>query len=177
MTSARKPAEPAPRLSLAVQYAVHDPGLPSRPQVRRWVSACKPGAARVTVRFVDTEQGRELNARYRGRDYATNVLSFPYAPPPALEGDLAVCAEVVQREAQEQGKAPEAHFAHLIVHGMLHLQGFEHDNDSDAARMEEREIAILARLGYQNPYEDRQDSGSGIRDSAGHRAATPNPES
>jgi probable rRNA maturation factor len=145
-------AEPAQRLSLAVQYAVHDPGLPSRPQVRRWVSACKAGTVRVTVRFVDAEEGRGLNARYRGKDYATNVLSFPYAPPPALEGDLVVCADVVRREAQEQGKAPEAHFAHLIVHGMLHLEGFDHENEADAARMEVREQQIMARLGFPDPY-------------------------
>lgn len=108
----------------------------------------------MTVRFVDAVAGRDLNARYRGKDYATNVLSFPYSPPPALDGDLVVCADVVRREAREQGKAPEAHFVHLIVHGMLHLQGFDHENEADAARMEERETAILARLGYPNPYEN-----------------------
>jgi probable rRNA maturation factor len=157
MGNARTRTEPQPaltegRLSLAVQYAVHDEGLPSRPQIRRWVSACMAGAARVTVRFVDAEEGRELNARYRGKDYATNVLSFPYAPPPNLEGDLVVCADVVRREAQAQAKTLQAHFAHLIVHGMLHLQGFDHENQIDAARMEQREIAIMARLGYANPY-------------------------
>jgi probable rRNA maturation factor len=142
------------RLSLTVQYAVHDRDLPSRPQVRRWIGACGAGAARVTVRFVDAEEGRELNARYRGKDYATNVLSFPYARAPALEGDLVVCADVVRREAAQQGKPPAAHFAHLIVHGMLHLLGFDHENDADAARMEGREVEIMARLRYPNPYEN-----------------------
>jgi probable rRNA maturation factor len=139
-------------LSLSVQYACTDADLPTRPQIRRWISACEPGTAQVTVRFVDGEEGSTLNATYRGKDYATNVLSFPYAPAPALEGDLVVCTEVVRTEAQQQGLPSKAHFAHLIVHGMLHLQGFDHENDDDAATMENREREILARLGFPDPY-------------------------
>jgi len=116
------------------------------------VQACAPGAAQVTVRFVAAEEGRRLNHDYRGKDYPTNVLSFPYAPPPRLAGDLVVCAPVARREAQERGKAVEAHFAHLIVHGMLHLQGFDHENESDAAAMEERERETMARLKFPDPY-------------------------
>lgn len=163
MTSARTRAEAvrgaaAPagekRLSLSVQYAVDDDGLPARARVRRWLRACEAGAALVTVRFVDEAEGRSLNARYRGKDYATNVLSFPYTPAPALAGDLVVCVGVVRREAQEQGKTLEAHFAHLIVHGMLHLLGFDHENDADAALMEAREKQVMVRLGFPDPYGD-----------------------
>ena len=143
---------PESRFSLSVQYAVHKEGLPLRQQVRRWVNATKPGAATVAIRFVDTEEGRELNAQYRSKDYATNVLSFIYNPPPDLAGDLVVCAPVVAREAKEQGKDDMAHFAHLIVHGMLHLQGYDHENTNDAAIMESKEREILARLGYPDPY-------------------------
>lgn len=106
----------------------------------------------MTVRFVDAEEGRMLNANYRGKDYATNVLSFPYAPAPEIVGDLVVCSAVVRREAEEQEVPPNAHFAHLIVHGMLHLQGYDHENDEDAAMMEDREREILARLGFPDPY-------------------------
>jgi probable rRNA maturation factor len=122
-----------------VQYAVTEAGLPSRVQVRRWLQACKPGMAQLTVRFVDATEGRRLNAGYRGKDYATNVLSFSYAMPPALQGDLVVCTPVVRREAAEQGIDAEVHFAHLIVHGMLHLQGYDHDSNADAAVMENKE--------------------------------------
>lgn len=155
--SSAAPAEPTAlrRLNLSVQYAVHRavlPSLPQRPQIRRWVRAVEEGAAQVTVRFVDAEEGQVLNRDYRGKDYATNVLSFPYAPPPQLAGDLVLCEPVVRREAAEQGKAPEAHFAHLIVHGMLHLQGYDHEQESEARVMEAREREILAALGYPDPY-------------------------
>lgn len=152
MPDSASPATAARRLSLSVQYAVSEDELPSRAQVRRWLQACKPGTAQVTVRFVDAAEGRRLNAGYRGKDYATNVLSFSYAMPPALEGDLLVCTPVVRREAAEQGIRAEAHFAHLIVHGMLHLQGYGHDSDADAAVMENREREVLAKLGYPDPY-------------------------
>ena len=111
------------------------------------------GAAEVTVRFVEAEEGRLLNRNYRGKDAPTNVLSFAYGTTPALAGDLVICLPVVLREAQEQGKSAEAHFAHLIVHGMLHLCGYEHETGAaDAERMEAKEQEILARLGYPNPY-------------------------
>ncbi|MBZ0143081.1 MAG: rRNA maturation RNase YbeY [Rhodocyclaceae bacterium] len=151
MSSTRKPATPA-RLSLSVQYAVREASLPTRAEVRRWVRATRPGAAEVTVRFVDAEEGRALNAQYRGKDYATNVLTFAYAREPALSGDLVLCLPVVLREAAEQGKTAAAHFAHLVVHGMLHLQGYDHETGADARAMEQTEREILDRLGYPDPY-------------------------
>ncbi|GMU48039.1 MAG: hypothetical protein AMXMBFR31_02650 [Candidatus Desulfobacillus denitrificans] len=114
--------------------------------------ATSPGAAELTVRFVDAEEGRSLNAHYRGRDYATNVLSFPYAREPVLSGDLVLCLPLVLREAAAQGKPAAAHFAHLVVHGMLHLQGYDHETAAEARIMEQKEREILARLGYPDPY-------------------------
>lgn len=143
-------------LSLAVQYACKHEALPSRPQVRRWVNralkATGPESAEVTVRFVEAEEGQTLNRDFRGKDYATNVLSFPYEAGPELAGDLVLCLPVVLKEAAEQGKTMEAHFAHLLVHGMLHLQGYDHDNDEDAEIMEAEEREILAKMGYGDPY-------------------------
>jgi probable rRNA maturation factor len=136
-----------------VQYACHDERLPSRPRVRRWVRAAAAGDAEVTVRFVDAAEGRALNRDYRGKDHATNVLSFAYATEPRIAGDLVVCLPVVLREAAAQGKPAAAHFAHLIVHGMLHLQGYDHETGAaDARRMEAKEREILAALGYPDPY-------------------------
>ncbi|HTJ95904.1 MAG TPA: rRNA maturation RNase YbeY [Rhodocyclaceae bacterium] len=146
-------AEPS-TLSLSVQYACKDAALPSRPQVRRWVKKALEGSsAEVTVRFVDAEEGQALNKDYRQRDYATNVLSFPYLPLPDMAGDLVLCLPVVLSEAKDQKKPTEAHFAHLIVHGMLHLQGYDHEtSEQDAEVMEAREREILAALGYPDPY-------------------------
>jgi probable rRNA maturation factor len=142
-----------PELLLSVQYACKNSALPSRPQVRRWLRASCDCAAEVTVRFVDAEEGQALNRDYRHKDYATNVLSFVYAHEPRLTGDLAICLPVVLREAAAQGKSAEAHFAHLIVHGMLHLLGYDHETGArDARRMEIKEREILAGLGYPDPY-------------------------
>ena len=146
-----------PELSLSVQYGCNDAALPSRPQVRRWVRATLHAMgdqpAEVAVRFVDAEEGRMLNRDYRHKDYATNVLSFVYESEPRVAGDLVVCLPVVLREAAEQGKRAEAHFAHLIVHGMLHLLGYDHETGAkDAARMEAQEREILAGQGYPDPY-------------------------
>ncbi|HEY3431438.1 MAG TPA: rRNA maturation RNase YbeY [Rhodocyclaceae bacterium] len=142
------------RLSLAVQYACNGDDLPSRPRIRRWVKAALEQSAEVTIRFVDAEEGQSLNKDYRGKDYATNVLSFPYETDPVVLGDLVVCLPVVLREAQEQGKPVDAHFAHLIVHGILHLHGYDHETGKrDAEEMEARERMILARLGYPDPYQ------------------------
>ncbi|MDR2000288.1 MAG: rRNA maturation RNase YbeY [Zoogloeaceae bacterium] len=142
-----------PELSLSVQYACKHPALPSRPQVRRWLRASCDCAAEVTVRFVDAEEGQTLNRDYRHKDDATNVLSFVYASEPRIMGDLAICLPVVLREAAEQGKSAEAHFAHMIVHGMLHLLGYDHETGAqNAKRMEAREREILAGLGYPDPY-------------------------
>ncbi len=148
------------RLDLSVQYACNREGVPSRIDFRRWLRAAEPGAARITVRIVDEDEGRELNRDYRGKDYATNVLTFAYdegegMPLPEglpLMGDLVLCRQVVEREAAEQGKALDAHYAHLSVHGMLHLQGFDHIEDAEAEEMEAREREILAGLGYPDPY-------------------------
>ena len=146
-------SRPAAALSLAVQYACEDPALPTRSRIRRWVRASCAAPAEVTVRFVDADEGRMLNHEYRGKDYPTNVLSFPYAREPVVLGDLVVCPPVVLREAGEQGKAPLAHFAHLIVHGMLHLQGHDHETGAaDADRMEALEREIMAALGFPDPY-------------------------
>jgi probable rRNA maturation factor len=148
------------RLDLSVQYACNRDGVPCRADFRRWLRAAEPGAARITVRLVDEAEGRELNREYRGKDYATNVLTFAYdegedMPLPEglpLMGDLVLCRQVVEREATEQGKALDAHYAHLSVHGMLHLQGFDHEDDAEAEEMEAREREILATLGYLDPY-------------------------
>lgn len=145
---------PAAALSLSVQYASNAPDLPPRPQVRRWVRAALEGAAVVTVRFVDAIEGRALNAEYRGRDYATNVLTFVYDDEHPRAGDIVLCAPVVRKEAAAQRKALADHYAHLVVHGMLHLQGHDHERAADAAAMEAREVAILARLGLPDPYAD-----------------------
>jgi len=135
-----------------VQYAGGRAGLPVRADFRRWARAALAGSGQVTIRLVDADEGRALNRDYRGKDYATNVLSFPYESQPAVVGDLVICPAVVAREAAEQGKPPLVHYAHLTVHGMLHLQGRDHDNDADAETMEAEETRILATLGYADPY-------------------------
>jgi probable rRNA maturation factor len=141
-----------PALTLSVQFASNADDLPTRPQVRRWVRAALAGDAVVTVRFVDAIEGRALNAEYRDRDYATNVLTFVYDDESPRAGDIVLCAPVVRKEADEQGKSLAAHYAHLVVHGMLHLQGYDHERAADAAAMEARETAILAGLGLPDPY-------------------------
>jgi probable rRNA maturation factor len=144
---------PRSELHLSVQYACKDDALPSRSQVRRWVRASCAADAEVTVRFVDAEEGRQLNCDYRDKDYATNVLSFPYSEAPVVLGDLVVCLPVVLKEAATQGKTPLAHFAHMIVHGMLHLQGFDHETGvAEAECMEAKEREIMAALGFPDPY-------------------------
>jgi probable rRNA maturation factor len=142
----------APKLSLAVQYATAAGNLPQRAQLRRWAKAALAREARVTLRIVGQAEGRRLNRDFRGKDYATNVLSFPYEIEPVTQGDLVICPSVVAREAQEQGKPLDAHYAHLTVHGMLHLQGWDHEDDDEAQDMEDQEREILAALGYPDPY-------------------------
>jgi probable rRNA maturation factor len=122
--------------------------------VARWVRAALELPGEITVRVVGEAEGRSLNREYRGKDYATNVLSFPYESEPLVMGDLVICPGVVAKEAAEQNKALDAHYAHLTVHGMLHLQGWDHDNDEDAQAMEDEEREILAALGYPDPYAD-----------------------
>lgn len=141
--------------SLTVQYAAEnaDPAhLPSRPQFRRWVDSTLEQQAEITLRIVDEQEGRMLNHDYRGKNYATNVLTFVYDDTKPLSGDIVLCAAVVEREAREQQKKLLAHYAHLTVHGVLHLQGYDHIEDDEAAVMEQKETAILEKLGFDNPY-------------------------
>lgn len=148
------PATPATaRLDLSVQYALKDPALPSRMQLRKWIRGVGKGAGAITIRFVDRAEGQSLNQSWRGKDYATNVLSFPYETRPVLMGDLVLCWPVVLEEAAAQGKSIEAHTAHLVVHGILHLCGFDHElGEAEAAEMEALEQEIMAGLGYPDPY-------------------------
>ena len=142
----------APRVSLAVQYAVAPARLPKPAALRRWAGAAVDREARVTLRFVGRREGRALNARYRGGAHATNVLAFVYDESPRVEGDVVLCAPVLREEARAQGKALDDHCAHLVVHGMLHLLGYDHDTDRAARAMEARESAILIALGVPDPY-------------------------
>jgi len=141
-----------PKLSLSVQFASEATDLPNRNQLRKWVKATLRVDTEATIRIVDETEGRELNKAYRGKDYATNVLTFPLTEEPHLMGDIIICAPVVIQEAQEQNKPIEAHFAHLTVHGTLHLHGYDHITDAQAGLMESIEVTTLQKLGYPNPY-------------------------
>ncbi len=145
------------RLNLSVQYACNTDGVPSRPQFRAWARAALNAdgmrGGQITLRLVEADEGQTLNRDYRSKDYATNVLSFPYETEPVVIGDLVICRPVVVREAEEQGKTLEAHYAHLVVHGVLHLQGYDHETgEDDAEEMEDKEREILASLGFADPY-------------------------
>jgi probable rRNA maturation factor len=149
---------PLPTLSLSLQfgelsdYALHRAALP-RHKVARWIRHALEADAEITVRIVDAEEGQSLNRDYRQKDYATNVLTFDYATEPLVMADLVLCAPVVAREAAELGKPLAEHYAHLLVHGTLHAQGWDHEtSEADAHDMEARETAILAGLGLANPY-------------------------
>jgi len=144
----------AVRLVLELQNATRSARVPDARRFRRWAKAALERSATVTVRVVGAAEGRSLNRTYRGKDYATNVLAFVYESVPRrpLAGDLVLCAPVMAREAREQGKELDAHYAHLTVHGMLHLQGWEHENDRDARAMEACETRLLAALGFADPY-------------------------
>ena len=147
----RKPVKHWP-LSLSVQRAVRAPGAPLRREIERVVRAAQERPAEITLRLVGEAEGLRLNAQFRHQTHATNVLSFPYSDAPLVCGDLVLCVPVVVREAQEQGKTLLAHYVHLIVHGVLHLHGYDHENDVDAERMEAREVQIVTGLGFANPY-------------------------
>ncbi len=146
------------QLSLAVQYAVPMAGVPTRAQFRRWVTAALEREAEIGLRLVGAEEGRMLNRDYRGKDYATNVLTFVFDEMPDVDlplmGDIVLCAPVIEREAGEQGKTVAAHYCHLTVHGVLHLQGYDHETDAEAEVMEAREREIVMNLGYPDPYPD-----------------------
>ena len=150
-SASTKKTAPRPKLALAVQYAAVGEDLPTRAQVRRWVQAALASAAEITVRFAAAAEGQALNRDYRGQDHATNVLSFAYDTVPIC-GDLVLCVPVVACEAQQQNKTLHAHYAHLVVHGVLHLQGFDHETEAEAQHMEARERQIVMRLGYTDPY-------------------------
>ena len=145
----------APPLTLWVQYGIASKHLPSRQRLRAWAQAALLGEAQVTLRVVGAREGRSLNRAFRGQDHATNVLTFAYPESRPLSGDIVLCAPVIAREAREQRKPVDAHYAHLVVHGMLHLQGYAHDNNKDAAIMETLEAHIVLKLGYANPYAHR----------------------
>jgi probable rRNA maturation factor len=157
-----KCAKRKPGLGFDVQYAVSTRNLPSRAQLRKWARAGLEHEAKITIRIVGQAEGRALNRDFRGKDHATNVLTFVFRDAPPFEGDLALCAPVIAREAREQGKSLAAHYAHLVVHGVLHLQGYDHENDADARVMEKRESQIVAGLGYADPYS--RDEGGGRKD-------------
>ncbi|MGE5625989.1 MAG: rRNA maturation RNase YbeY [Bacillota bacterium] len=150
------------RIEVYVEDASGTDGVPSGADIARWARAALAGSRRggeVAVRIVDEAEGRALNAQYRHKDTATNVLSFPAELPAGVPlqefGDLVICAPVVAREAAEQGKRPEAHWAHMVVHGCLHLVGYDHMDDAQTAEMEPLETEILAGLGYPDPYAPR----------------------
>jgi probable rRNA maturation factor len=150
------------KLSLSVQYPDQRLAeLLTRPKVRRWVQAALFAPAELTIRFVDAAEGRVLNRDFRDKDYATNVLTFAYNEGDELpddaptQADIILCTDVLQAEAKEQKKTDEEHAAHLIVHGVLHAQGYDHLDDEEADEMEALEIEILATLGFANPYTAR----------------------
>ncbi|KQU78534.1 MULTISPECIES: rRNA maturation RNase YbeY [unclassified Rhizobacter] len=140
-------------LSLSLQFAdaSHRAELP-RHKVARWIRAALAAPGEITVRIVDADEGRALNRDYRGKDYATNVLTFDYSHTPVVVADLILCAPVVEAEARAQGIALQAHYAHLLVHGTLHAQGHDHEQEDEAVEMEAEETRILAGLGVADPY-------------------------
>ncbi|MDB5860860.1 MAG: hypothetical protein JWQ76_4549 [Ramlibacter sp.] len=148
----------SPALDLALQFgdfprASAHRKLLARARVKRWVAMALKQPGELSVRIVGTEEGQALNRQYRGKDYATNVLTFDYTREPVVAADLVLCGPVVEREAKEQGKSLEQHYAHLLVHGTLHAQGYDHEKgEREAMEMEAVEIFLLAALGYPNPY-------------------------
>jgi probable rRNA maturation factor len=153
----------APRLTLTLQfpasraYPAHKVLL-TRARVASWVKAALFAEGELTLRFVDAEEGRLLNRTYRGKDYATNVLTFAYAEhaDDPVTGDIVICCPVIEKEAAEQGKPLEAHYAHMIVHGTLHAQGYDHEVEDEAREMETLETDILGGLGFAEPYQARE---------------------
>jgi len=140
------------KLSLQFADASHRAALP-RHRVQRWVRAALQAPAEITVRIVGADEGRALNRDYRGKDYATNVLTFDYEHEPVVVADLVLCADVVAREAAGQRVDLGAHYAHLLVHGTLHAQGWDHEDEADAAAMEARESELMRGLGFEDPYQ------------------------
>lgn len=147
---------PQPRLRTAPRLAVQGQSrfadLPARSTLARWIAAAGATDAEITLRFVGAAEGRRLNRTFRGKDSATNVLTFAYAQAPRVQADIVLCVPVLRREAREQKKAFRDHLAHLVVHGVLHALGHDHDRAAAARKMEALEVAILATLGVSNPY-------------------------
>lgn len=148
----------ATKSKISIQRASRLANIPNDRTLRKWISAAtntltKP--AELTVRIVNASEARNLNSAFRGKDYATNVLTFVYSEPKAnmLQGDIVLCAQVLAREAREQGKSINAHYAHLVTHGVLHLAGFDHEIEKDAKKMEALEAKIVMGLGFLHPYE------------------------
>ena len=154
-TPKRKPSR-APELALTVQYGTRAAQSPSRARFTKWVRAALGRSARITLRIVGEREARLLNHHYRGRDHATNVLTFAYSERAPLEGDIAICAPVAIREARTQGIGRDAHYAHLTVHGVLHLQGYDHEREREARRMEQVETRILGELGFTDPHKGEE---------------------
>ena len=146
-----------PALKLAVQYAtatISDNTLPARAQLRKWAKVSLQQDVQVTIRIVDEPEGCDLNYRFRGKNYATNVLTFIYDDTQPLCGDIVLCAPVIAYEACHQDRPLSARYAHLVIHGMLHLQGYDHEQPSDASVMEQLETTLMQTLGYDDPYEE-----------------------
>jgi len=147
-----------PALELDLQFgefpqAAAHRKLLTRAKVRKWMEMALLRPGEISVRIVDTDEGQALNRQFRGKDYATNVLTFAYSQQPVVHADLVLCAPVVEREAQEQGKTLQAHYAHLLVHGTLHAQGWDHEaGEREALEMEALEVLLMGALGYANPY-------------------------
>lgn len=141
-----------PKLNLTLQLASEQVSIPSAKEFRQWAKASLRIDTEVTFRIVDKAEGRALNLAYRAKDYATNVLTFPLSDEPHLMGDIVICAPVVEAEAIAQGKSLTAHYAHLTVHGILHLHGYDHETEAQAELMEGLETAIMSKLGYADPY-------------------------
>ena len=147
-------------IELDLQLAVEDEqGLPTEQDIQQWLDKTIPQFqenAELTIRIVDTEESHQLNHEYRGKDKPTNVLSFPFEAPPGIEldllGDLIICRQVVEKEAEEQNKPLLAHWAHMVVHGSLHLLGYDHIEDDEAEEMESLETEIMQAMGYEDPY-------------------------
>jgi probable rRNA maturation factor len=165
-----RPEKPALQLSLQFADARHRALLP-RHRVVRWLRAALERDARLAIRIVDTDEGRALNRGYRGKDYATNVLTFDYERAPVVVADLVLCAPVVEDEARAQHIALEAHYAHLLVHGVLHAQGYAHERARDARVMEDRESVLLVALGLQDPHALARPPRGRPRDRGGARRA------
>jgi len=142
----------SPKLSLSVQYACAQDGVPARHQFRRWFKRALQCDAQITLRIVNEAEGRELNHNFRGKDYATNVLTFVYDDCQPLAADVVMCMPVVEGEAIVQSKALTAHYAHLTIHAALHLQGYDHQDDDEAEQMEALETALMVELRFPNPY-------------------------